>query len=86
MWVRLHCGSCAIGFEANAYAVPQYQGVAVCRGCWRRINLFRRQANLDEWDTPEDAYPEANPDQVRDEIPAVAHPRFPHRLTTSPPR
>ena len=30
---------------------------------------------MDEWDTPEDAYPGADPDQVRDEIP-VAGPRL----------
>jgi hypothetical protein len=79
LWVSLRCGCCGTRFEANAYTVPQYRDAPACRGCWRRINLLRRQANLDEWDTPPDAYPGADPDQVRDEIPPVDDGRL--RLT-----
>lgn len=43
-------------------------------GCWRRLNLFRRQANMDDWTTPEDAYPGTDPDQVRFEIPQAGSP------------
>jgi hypothetical protein len=87
LWVQVTCGCCGIGFEANAYTVPQYRDAPACRSCWRRLNLFRRQANLDEWDTPEDAYPGADPDQVRDEIPTVAHPRvrLPRFVPPDPP-
>lgn len=68
LWVALHCGGCRIGFTANAYSVPHIRGAPACRGCWRRLNLIRRSAGMDEWDTPEDAYPGADPDQVRDVI------------------
>lgn len=69
LWVSLRCGCCGIEFVGNAYSVPQFRDAPACRGCWRRLNLFRRQANMPEWDTPEDAYPGADPDQVRFEIP-----------------
>lgn len=71
LWARLVCGVCGIGFEANAHSVPQIDGRPFCRGCCRRLNLLRRQANMAEWDVPEDAYPDADPDQVRDVIPQV---------------
>jgi hypothetical protein len=74
--VRLRCGGCGSRFTGNAYSVPQYRDAPACRGCWRRLNLLLRQANLPEWETPEDAYPGADPDQVRDEIPAPARPRI----------
>lgn len=71
LWVSLHCGCCSGEFVANAHSVPQFRDAPACRSCWRRLNLFRRQANMPEWDTPEDAYPGADPDQVRDVIPKV---------------
>jgi hypothetical protein len=71
LWVPLHCGCCGSRFEANAYSVPQFRDAPACRGCWRRLNLLRRQANMPEWDTPEDAYPGANPDEVRFVIPGA---------------
>lgn len=71
LWVDLRCGCCGTGFVGNAYSVPQYRDVSACRGCWRRLNLLRRQANLPDWDTPEDAYPGADPDQVKYVIPTA---------------
>lgn len=76
LWVSLRCGLCGIGFEANAHSVPSFEGRTPCRGCMRRINLVRRQANEAEWDVPEDAYPECDPDQLREEIVPVQHPLF----------
>jgi hypothetical protein len=74
LWVPLTCGGCKTGFVGNAYTVPHFKDAPACRSCWRRLNLILRSANMDEWDTPEDAYPGADPDQVRDEIPRVRHP------------
>jgi len=68
-WVRLCCGGCRHAFTGNAHSVPVWKGSPCCRNCWRRVNLVRRSANLPEWDTPEDAWPGADPDQVRDVIP-----------------
>jgi hypothetical protein len=81
LWVALRCGGCRSRFVGNAFTVPQYPGDAVerspaCRACWRRLNLLLRQANLPEWETPEDAYPDADPDQVRDEIPSPVRSRI----------
>lgn len=58
LWVSLHCGGCGGEFTGNAHSVPQVHGWPACPSCWGRLNLFRRQANMPEWDTPEDAYPE----------------------------
>ncbi len=73
MWVSVSCAGCGSPFTANAYTVPvlgnpDTGGGPACRGCWRRLNLIRRSANMPEWDTPEDAYPDANPGEVRDQI------------------
>jgi hypothetical protein len=68
-WTRLRCGGCRHAFTGNAHTVPVWRGEPCCRNCWRRVNLTRRSANLPEWDTPEDAWPGADPDIVRDVIP-----------------
>jgi len=69
LWATLRCGGCGHRFVGNAHSVPVWEGLPCCRNCWRRANLIRRSAGWAEWYTPEDAYPGANPDQVRDEIP-----------------
>lgn len=79
LWLDLVCAGCGCGFTANGYSVPvlgnpDTGGGPACRGCWRRLNLMRRQANMPEWDTPPDAYPGANPDEVRDVIAPAKHP------------
>ena len=72
LWTVLRCGGCGVRFTGNAHSVPVWQGHPCCRSCWRRTNLARRSANMPEWDTPADAWPGADPDQVRDEIPRRA--------------
>lgn len=74
LWAEVHCGGCGLCFTGNAFTVPRAHGLPFCRNCWRRLNLVRRSAGMDEWDTPEDAYLDADPDQVRDEIPRTRHP------------
>jgi hypothetical protein len=74
VWVRLRCGGCRQRFVGNQHSVPVWQDLPCCRGCWRRVNLIRRSAGMPEWDTPEDAYPGADPDQVRDVIAPARHP------------
>ena len=63
LWCEITCGVCHQPFVGNAHSVPNYHGRGVCASCWRRVNLFRRQAGMNEWDTPDDAYP-ITPDEV----------------------
>lgn len=79
LWCSITCGVCHQEFVGNAHSVPNYCGRGVCAVCWRRVNLFRRQANLGEWDTPDDAYP-AEPDEVHappPDAPALTFPGAP---------
>lgn len=61
---RLTCGGCGKRFDANPHRVPMFGTETAgrwpcCAACWDRLNALRRQANMPEWDRPEDAYPPA---------------------------